>query len=72
MSALETVQLAQDELEAMRLCDYEHCDQAEAGKCMGVSRGTIYRLLHSGRAKVLEAILTSKALIIETDENKCP
>jgi uncharacterized protein len=69
MHELETVRLELGELEAMRLCDYSGCEQAEAGAQMGVSRGTIFRLLKSGRAKVLEAILENKALLIERGES---
>lgn len=69
MWQLETVSLELGELEAMRLCDHEGCEQAEAGRRMGVSRGTIFRLLKSGRAKVLEAILENKALLIERGES---
>jgi predicted DNA-binding protein (UPF0251 family) len=65
MSALETVRLDLSELEAMRLCDGDGLDQEAAGRRMGVSRGTIQRLLHGGRAKVLQALLHSRALLIE-------
>jgi predicted DNA-binding protein (UPF0251 family) len=70
MSELEQVILALDELEAMRLCDVDGCDQQEAGRRMGISRGTIFRLLKSGRAKILQAILNSRALIIETTQEQ--
>ena len=72
MDRLETVRLELSELETMRLCDGEHLTQHEAGLRMGVSRGTVQRLLKRGRAKVVEALLRSKALLIEegeTDEN---
>jgi predicted DNA-binding protein (UPF0251 family) len=65
MSELESVRLELSELEAMRLCDLEGLDQAEAGNRMGVSRGTVQRMLRSGRAKVLGALLGSSALVIE-------
>jgi predicted DNA-binding protein (UPF0251 family) len=65
MSQLEAVHLGLDELEAMRLCDLDEVDQETAGSRMGVSRGTVQRLLRSGRAKVLRALLDSSALIIE-------
>lgn len=65
MTELERVVLGLDELEAMRLCDFEGSDQTRAGERMGVSRGTVQRLLQSGRRKVLEALLESRALIIE-------
>jgi predicted DNA-binding protein (UPF0251 family) len=65
MAELETIRLELGELEAMRLCDLEGKDQTAAGRRMGVSRGTVQRLLHSGRAKVLEALTESRALLIE-------
>jgi predicted DNA-binding protein (UPF0251 family) len=65
MSELSSVRLELSELEAMRLCDLEELDQAAAGLRMGVSRGTVQRLLRSGRTKVLDALLDSSALVIE-------
>jgi predicted DNA-binding protein (UPF0251 family) len=65
MSQLAEVRLGLDELEAMRLCDLDALDQATAGARMGVSRGTVQRLVQSGRTKVLTALLDSSALIIE-------
>jgi len=65
MSALDTVCLELSELEAMRLCDFDGLDQEAAGRRMGVSRGTVQRLLHGGRAKVLQALLQPRALLIE-------
>lgn len=65
MVELNTIRLELSELEAMRLCDLDGCDQEAAGKSMEVSRGTVQRLVKSGRAKVLRALLQSDALIIE-------
>ena len=69
MHDLETIRLELSELEAMRLCDLDGFDQESAGDRMGVSRGTIQRLLAQGRAKVLTAILETSALIIEKGEH---
>ncbi|MCA9755784.1 MAG: DUF134 domain-containing protein [Candidatus Eisenbacteria bacterium] len=69
MSQLETIRLELSELEALRLCDLERLDQDAAGAQMGVSRGTVQRLLKSGRAKVVDAILGSHALLIEKGES---
>ena len=69
MSDLSTTRLELSELEAMRLCDVERLEQEEAGRRMGVSRGTVYRLLKSGRAKLVEALLQSKALLIEEGDH---
>jgi predicted DNA-binding protein (UPF0251 family) len=51
-----------DEFEAMRLCDAEGLSQIEAGERMSVSRGTVQRLLESGRRKVVQALLANEAL----------
>ena len=64
MSRLETIPLELDELEAMRLCDQEGLDQTEAGDRMGVSRGTVQRLLRSGRSKLVGALLSNAAIVI--------
>jgi predicted DNA-binding protein (UPF0251 family) len=69
MDRLETVILELDELEAMRLCDHEGLDQTEAGIRMEVSRGTVQRLLRSGRSKVLNALLSNAALVINQGES---
>jgi predicted DNA-binding protein (UPF0251 family) len=69
MGQLEVVRLGLDELEAMRLCDREALDQAQAGQRMGISRGTVQRLLKSGRSKVMHALLESCALRIDQVEN---
>lgn len=61
---LQAVFLQLDELEALRLCDLLNLDQEEAGREMGVSRATVQRLLSSARAKVAEALVYGKALII--------
>lgn len=54
--------LALDEFETMRLCDLEGLSQIEAGERMQVSRGTVQRLLESGRRKVVLALLANEGL----------
>lgn len=61
---LQRIPLFEDELEAMRLCDVEGLTQEAAGGKMGISRGTVQRLLTSGRKKMVTALLESKALLI--------
>ncbi len=61
---LTPVVLELDELEALRLCDAEGLTQEEAGQSMGVSRGTVQRLLASARKKVAAAITEGRALVI--------
>lgn len=65
MTALAQIRLELGELEAMRLCDVEGLEQADAGERMGVSRGTVQRLLAGGRAKLVRALLQPAALLIE-------
>jgi len=69
MRELDAVVLRLDEFEAMRLCDLDGHDQEAAGQRMGVSRGTVQRLLQSGRVKLLRALVDSSALIIEKGED---
>jgi len=64
LKELDVVDLAQDELETLHLCDAEGMTQEEAGKCMEVSRGTVQRLLAKARYKVAHALVTQKALAI--------
>jgi uncharacterized protein len=61
---MDIIHLAHDELEALHLCDGEGNNQLEAGICMGVSRGTVQRLLASARCKVAQALVGQKALAI--------
>jgi predicted DNA-binding protein (UPF0251 family) len=69
MKGLETTRLELSELEALRLCDLEGLSQEEAGARMKLSRGTVQRLTKSGRAKVIGALLTSRAILIEKGAN---
>jgi predicted DNA-binding protein (UPF0251 family) len=66
LKELEVVRLEHDELEALHLCDGEGLDQTKAGECMGISRGTVQRLLANARCKVAKALVQQKALAIVT------
>jgi len=66
LKCLEQTRLQHDEIEAMYLCDAEGLTQEEAGTRMGISRGTVQRLLAAARKKIIEALATGKALAIET------
>lgn len=70
MHDLETIALPLDQLEAMRLCDFEGLDQTEAGERMCVSRGTIQRLLQEGRRALVGAIVQGQAIKIHQDEEE--
>ena len=64
---LQTIELQRDEFEAMRLCDHDGKSQIEAAEAMGISRGTVQRLLETGRKKILDVLLHSKNLVIPGD-----
>lgn len=64
MPELQILTLRDDELEALRLCDLEGLDQFGAGVKMGVSRGTVQRLLKNGRATLVRAVVENAALVI--------
>jgi predicted DNA-binding protein (UPF0251 family) len=68
LAGLGVHDLKGDELEAMRLCDVEELEQADAGKRMGISRPTVQRLLYSGRRKVAGALIGGKAINITFPE----
>jgi len=66
---LEEVVLCLDELEAMRLADYEDLYHEEAALRMQVSRATFGRILDGARRKVAGAIINGNALKIEANLN---
>ena len=57
--------LTKDEIEAIRLADFEGLYQEEAAKEMGVSRPTFSRILSSARKKIANALILGKAIEIE-------
>ena len=58
------VSLTVEELESLRLCDLEGADQSAAAQSMGVSRGTLQRIVYSARRKVADALCSGKAIHI--------
>ncbi len=65
LTELTHIPLLQDELETLRLCDLQGLTQEQAGASMGISRGTVQRILTSARSKVARALVEGAALIIE-------
>jgi predicted DNA-binding protein (UPF0251 family) len=59
----EPIYIEPAELEALRLVDLEGLSQEEAGEKMGVSRGTVWRLLQSARKKTTQAITEGRPLL---------
>jgi predicted DNA-binding protein (UPF0251 family) len=67
---LEKSEVELDEFEALRLCYLEKKSQIEAADIMEISRGTIQRLLNSGRSKIMDAFLNTKAIKINSREKE--
>ena len=51
-------------LSHFRLIDLEKCSFEEAGRRMNVSRSTVWRLVESGRRKLITAIVEGKPILI--------
>jgi predicted DNA-binding protein (UPF0251 family) len=64
LAILQCVELTVDELEAIRLADFERLYQEEAAQRMNVSRQTFGRVLDAAHAKVADALVHGKALSI--------
>lgn len=58
------VSMSIEELEAIRLSDFEHLDQETAAALMEISRHTFGRILADARSIIAEALVTGKALKI--------
>lgn len=54
-----------EEMEALRLCDYEGLEQTQAAEAMHISRGTLQRILYSARLKAANALCNGKEIRIE-------
>ncbi len=65
LSEIERIPLTREELEVLKLCDLDDLTQAEAGVRMGVSRGTVQRILSGARKKVAEALACGRALVFQ-------
>ena len=61
----EEVILCVEELESIRLTDFENLDQDVAAERMSISRGTFQRILYSARHKVAEALVMGKSIAID-------
>jgi len=64
MMDLEEVELTLEELEAIRLVDLLDMDHESAAEKMGISRRSLSNDLRSGRKKVADSLVNSKALMI--------
>jgi uncharacterized protein len=62
---LEEVNLTLDELEAVRLADWEGLYQEDAAKKMDISRQTFGNIIDRAHKKIADVLLNAKALKIE-------
>jgi predicted DNA-binding protein (UPF0251 family) len=63
--ALEVVTLTLDELEALRLADFNALYQEEAAEQMKISRATFARIVEEARRKTADALIHGKAVWVE-------
>jgi predicted DNA-binding protein (UPF0251 family) len=63
---LEEIFVTMDELETIRLADYDGLYHEDAAVKMKISRQTFGRILRKAHKKVAECLLKGKALKIET------
>ena len=64
---LPQVKLLAEELEALRLADFEGLSQQEAADQMMVSRQTFGNIIKQARFKITSCLVEGKALIIQTE-----
>ncbi len=62
--SLKTVELTKDEMEAIRLADFENLYHEEAADKMEISRATFGRILNLARKKVADALINAKTIRI--------
>lgn len=65
LHALTCVTLRLDEVEALRLADWDGLYQEQAAKQMNISRPTFARVIERARRKVADALVHGKALHLE-------
>ncbi len=65
VNEIEGTTLLSEEMEAIRLADYESLYQEEAASKMEISRSTFSRILNSARKKIAEALIEGKVIEIE-------
>lgn len=61
----EEVVLTREEMEAIKLKDFDGFDQIDAAEAMKTSQSTFQRILASARIKIAQAIVKGRALKIE-------
>lgn len=64
MHQLEEIVIEKDELEAVKLADFDALKHEEGAEKMNISRATFGRILEKGRKKIAESIIKGKAIRI--------
>jgi uncharacterized protein len=64
LQEVEPVIVAYEELEAVRLADFQAKKQTEAAAIMNISRATFGRIIEKARFKIADALLNGKAIVI--------
>lgn len=77
LRVLDEITLTLDELEALRLADFNGMYQEQAAQRMKISRPTFARIVEAARRKVADALIHGKALrleggIVERKESSMP
>lgn len=62
---LEMIIVYEDEMEAIRLSDFESLYQQECADRMQISRTTFSRLVESARKKIADALLNQKVIKVK-------
>ncbi|MDD3487413.1 MAG: DUF134 domain-containing protein [Candidatus Moranbacteria bacterium] len=62
---LEEINVTKEEMEALKLKDFDGLDQTEAARKMNTSQSTFQRILFGSRAKIAKALVEGKVLRIE-------
>jgi predicted DNA-binding protein (UPF0251 family) len=70
MVELEEASVSMDELEAIRLADYQGLYQEDAAMRMKISRQTFGRILSEAHRKIAGCLLKGKALKIDTGQKE--
>jgi predicted DNA-binding protein (UPF0251 family) len=68
LEQLRQVLLQPEELEALRLADFQGLSQVEAAQHMGISRSTFQRIIQRARRQVAIALTEGQALVIQENE----
>ena len=64
LCSLEEINLTVDELESVRLKNYQELKQNECAKKMKISQSTFQRILHTANQKIADALINGKAVRI--------